>query len=133
MAVESASTCCKYLMHSPRVCITVYLGSGTTAPFPWRRRAMFLSCGKGKATSGAALAMAGSFSFVDPRHLDGLEDLFAAAPGVVVEARKGEHPVVEIGEANALRVDARMRFQQCYGDVLGVGPLHALLPPPSRS
>src|SRR5204863_3417883 len=60
----------------------------------------------------------------DPGSLDRLEDLFAAALRIVVEAGQRHHPVIEVGEAHLLRVDIRMRFGQLDRNVLSISPLH---------
>src|SRR5712692_1422344 len=61
---------------------------------------------------------------VDPRHLDRLEDLLAAALRVVVEAFELLHPPGQVGEAHEMRVHVRVLFRERDGDVEGVGPFH---------
>jgi hypothetical protein len=55
--------------------------------------------------------------FVYPGHLDGFEDLFVGAFGVVVEAGQRADPFVQIGEAQVDVVGLGMRLLELDGDV----------------
>src|SRR6478752_2480912 len=61
---------------------------------------------------------------VDPRELDGLENLLAAVLRVVVEPRQRAYPVVEVGETDRCRIDVRMRVHERNRDLAGIGPFH---------
>src|SRR4029453_15130896 len=62
--------------------------------------------------------------FLDPRRLDRLENLLARAFWIVAELRQRTDPVVQIGEADRVRIDIRMRFRQRDYDFGNIGPLH---------
>src|SRR5690242_21231581 len=68
------------------------------------------------------------FRLFNPGELDRFENLLAAALGVVGEAGQREHPMVEVGEADLLGIDVRVRFDEGDGDVLSIGPLHCAPP-----
>src|SRR5207253_5137068 len=59
---------------------------------------------------------------VQPGHLDRLEDLLVGSLGVVGEARKLDHPAMEIGEPNRQRIEIRMALVEGDRDVLVVAP-----------
>src|SRR5208283_143009 len=65
-----------------------------------------------------------SHRFVDPRHLNGFQDLFVATPGIVLKSGQAHHPLVQISEANLLRIDLLVSIEHSLGDLTGVGPLH---------
>ena len=65
-----------------------------------------------------------SADFVDPRHLDRFENLLAGMAGVIIEIRKFQHPVVQVGEADGARIDLGVGFGEFDGDVEGIRPLH---------
>src|SRR5713226_8339871 len=67
-----------------------------------------------------------SFFFVEPGHLDGLEDLLVALVGVALEARQLADPLVQIGEAHAQGIDIRESLVQRDGDVLHILPAQLL-------
>src|SRR6185436_8545352 len=62
--------------------------------------------------------------FLDPRHLDRLEDLLSRALRIVVEAVQRHHLVAQLDEVDALRIDLGMLLGQRDRDVLRVDPLH---------
>src|SRR5438477_11721133 len=64
---------------------------------------------------------------VDPRHLDRLEDLLAAALRVVVELVERLHPLEQVGETHGQWIDVGIFFRQGYGDFERVGPFHHLI------
>src|SRR5688572_17975696 len=74
------------------------------------------------AASGRHLSR--SFSFLDPGHLDGLENLLPAALRVVAEFRQRQHPLVEIDEVHRFGVLVRMLLGQGDRNFLRIGPLH---------
>src|SRR5258707_2041571 len=67
------------------------------------------------------------FHLVDPRHLDRLEDLFAAVLGVVVELVERLHPLEKVGEAHGQGINVGIFFRQGDGDFKRVGPFHHLI------
>src|SRR4249919_3250376 len=73
-------------------------------------------------TGSVAAVMASGL--VDPRHLDGLENLLAAARGIVGEPRQRANPRVQVGKPDQLRIDVGMRIGQCDGDLVHISPLH---------
>ena len=84
------------------------------------------------STQRAAASSADLVGFLDPGHLDRLEDLLAAVLRIVVEAGQRHHPLHEVGEAHGLRIGVRARLGERDGDLARIGPLH-FFPPPSRS
>src|SRR5574340_386439 len=60
----------------------------------------------------------------DPRRLDRLEDFLAAMLRIVVKILQGQHPVVQVGEADGLRVNLGVRLRQLDGDQPDIGPFH---------
>src|SRR5499427_1695388 len=60
----------------------------------------------------------------DPGSLDGLEDLLAAAPGLVVEAVELLHPFEQVGEAERPGIRVGILFGERDRDLQGVGPFH---------
>lgn len=66
----------------------------------------------------------GSVGLVDPGHLDGLQDLLAAAFRIIIETGQGQHPFAQLREAQRLGVDVRMGIGQRLGDLVSIGPLH---------
>src|SRR5258707_10460335 len=64
---------------------------------------------------------------LDPRHLDRLEDLLAAALGVVVEFVERLHPLEQVGETHGQRIHVGIFFRQGDRDLERVGPFHHLI------
>src|SRR5256885_9543209 len=81
-----------------------------------------LSTSRGESTADQRL-----LHFVDPRHLDRFEDLFAAALRVVLEIVEVLHPLGEVGETHGQRVHVGIFFHQGDGDFERVGPFHHLI------
>src|SRR5258707_1339406 len=67
------------------------------------------------------------FHLADPRHLDRLEDLFAAVLRVVVELVERLHPLEKVGEAHRQGINVGIFFRQGDGDFKRVGPFHHLI------
>src|SRR5207253_8591472 len=59
---------------------------------------------------------------VQPGHLDRLEDLLVGSLGVIGEARKLDHPAIEIREPDRQRIEIRMALVEGDRDVLVVPP-----------
>src|SRR5206468_2098451 len=78
-----------------------------------------LSMSRGESTADQRL-----LHLVDPRHLDRLEDFFAAALRVVVEFVERLHPLEQIGETHGQRIHVGIFFRQGDRDFERVGPFH---------
>src|SRR5205814_2571473 len=63
-----------------------------------------------------------SLPFVEPGHLDRLQDLLVRLVGIVGEARQLPHPLVQIGEADGERIRVRELLVQRDADLLDVVP-----------
>src|SRR5580765_567455 len=61
---------------------------------------------------------------VDPRHLDRLQDLLAAALRIIVEVFELAHPLEQVGEAHGERIGVGILFRQRDRDVQRVRPCH---------
>src|SRR5216117_1905611 len=81
-----------------------------------------LSMSRGESTADQRL-----LHFVDPRHLDRLEDFFAAALRVVVELVERLHPLEEVCETYSQRIHLGIFCRQGDGDFKRVGPFHHLI------
>src|SRR3989338_144386 len=64
------------------------------------------------------------FRLIDPCRLYRLKHLFAAVLRVIVKIFQRQHPVVQVGEAQGLRVDLGVRFRQFDGDQPDISPFH---------
>src|SRR5262249_10973760 len=67
-----------------------------------------------------------AFHFIEPGHLDRLEDLLVGPGGIVDEAVELGHPLVQVGEADVQHVLVGMLLDQREGDVLRIGPAQRL-------
>src|SRR3546814_19599754 len=66
----------------------------------------------------------GSVGLVDPGHLDGLEDFFAAVGGIVIETRQSDDPLAQLRKAHRAGIDVRMRIGQGGSNIVSINPLH---------
>ena len=100
--------------------IDVYRASGAGGQHAPHRQV----CTSDSTASAADALRIPLIGFLDPRRLDRLEDLLARAFWIVAELRQRTDPIMQIGEADRVRIDVRMRFGQRNGDFGDIGPLH---------
>jgi len=79
------------------------------------------------AGAGREMAAGASGALLDPGHLDGLQDAFPRALGVIVELLQRADPLMQIRETHILGIDVRMGFIQSDGNVQGIRPFQALV------